>query len=263
VTFQPKSFRFIPLTIYDNPVILKNNPAYLASLLSQKRVSQLRYLYGSWTARAEGSGFYRREWTPIVEPHEVPRTGIARVRSWDMAASVVSETNRDPDWTAGVKLFRDKFGYYYVEHVNRFRKLSDGVLQELIKTGHADGLPPTCGVTIPKDPGAGGAAACRFFLSKLAENGIAAKAIPISGHTGKIARFLPFAAMCEAGMVRVVRGDWNEDFFTELEYFEGNRDQKDDQVDAVADAFNTLSKQVMLPTIAMPKMQMDSPVPTM
>jgi len=44
--FIPKSVRFVPLSIYDNTPLLKNNPEYLANLLSQSRVNQLRFLHG-------------------------------------------------------------------------------------------------------------------------------------------------------------------------------------------------------------------------
>ena len=49
------------------------------------------------------------------------------------------------------------------------------------------------------------------------------------GASGKLNRFLPFAAISEAGAVKVVRGDWNEPYFAELENFiPNNRNQKDD-----------------------------------
>lgn len=258
VNFIPKSFRFIPLTIYDNPVLLKNNPAYLANLLSQPRVNQLRYLYGSWTAKAEGSGFFRREWIEFVD--YPPVNPMARVRSWDLAASVPSETNPNPDWTAGVKMSRDKFGVYYIEDVKRFRKTTDNVLKEVVDTAHDDD-PNATTVTIPKDPGAGGKTANSFFLRTLAENGIIAKSVVVSGHQGKIQRFLPFCTLAESGSVRLVRGEWNEAFLAELEDFIGDRKQKDDQVDATSDAFNTLSKQIQLPTFALPTLEGKSPIP--
>lgn len=256
--FIPMTFRFIPMTVYDNPILLKNNPQYLGNLLSQPRVNQLRFLHGSWTARAEGSGYFRRDWVELVDYPPVNPTG--RVRSWDLAASEVSEVNRDPDWTAGVKLSRARDGYYYVEDVERFRKLSDGVVKGLVDTAKADGL-EDCRVTIPKDPGAGGKVANSFYMRTLAENGVAARSIQVSGHTSKIARFLPFCTLAQSGYVKVVRGDWNEAWFTELELFEGLRTQKDDQVDATGDAFNTLSREVVLPTMAMPNMDMNSVLP--
>lgn len=258
INFLPMSFRFIPLTIYDNPILLKNNPQYLANLLSQPRVNQLRYLHGSWTARAEGSGYFRREWCQIVD--HPPAEVSTRVRSWDLAASVPSESFPNPDWTAGVKMSRDRMGYYYIEDVNRFRKLSDGVMKEIIDTAKRDGLGETR-VTIPKDPGAGGKAANSFQMRTLAENGITASSVPISGHSGKISRFTPFCTLAESGYVRVVKGDWNEDWFTELESFEGLKTQKDDQVDATADAFNTISRSVVVPTFVLPTLEQKSPVP--
>lgn len=262
VNFMVRSFRFIPLTVYDNPILLRNNPGYLANLLSQPRVDQLRYLHGSWTARATGSGFFRREWVQFIEPHEIPPNAVSRVRSWDLAASVPNEVNKDPDWTAGVKMSRDKMGYYYIEDVQRFRKLTDGVVKDIIKTAVFDGLDETK-VTIPRDPGAGGKTANAFFLKTLAEHGIYARSVQVSGHTGKINRFKPFCTLAESGFVKVVRGDWNEAWLTELEYFEGERNQKDDQVDATADAFNTLSREVQLPTFAVPKLEQGSPVPVL
>lgn len=259
VTFLPLSFRFIPLTVYDNPILVKNNPQYLANLLSQPRVNQLRYLHGSWTARAEGSGYFRREWVEIVD--YPPVNPIARVRSWDLAASVPSETNKDPDWTAGVKMSRDKFGSYYIEDVNRFRKLADGVIKEIISTAEHDG--DDTQVTIPRDAGAGGKTANAFQLRTLAEHGIAAKSVVMSGHSGKIQRFNPFCTLAESRSVKLVKGDWNEAYLTELELFEGSRNQKDDQVDATSDAFNTLSKQISLPTFSVPHLSQASPLPTM
>lgn len=44
--FQCRSFRFIPMTIESNPILMKQNPDYYANLLAQNRVNQLRYLHG-------------------------------------------------------------------------------------------------------------------------------------------------------------------------------------------------------------------------
>lgn len=256
--FKPTSFRFIPMTITDNPILLKANPAYLANLQSQPRVNQLRFLKGSWTAKPEGAGFFNRDWIKIVD--HPPVNPIARVRAWDFAASIPSESNPNPDWTAGVKMSRDKLGTYCIEDCNRFRKLTDHVLKEVIDTAVDDGLDSTK-VTIPRDPGAGGKTANAFYIRTLAENGVAAKSVVVSGHTSKISKFLPFCAYAESGGVTMVRGDWNEAFLAELEDFIGSRNQKDDQVDATSDAFNELSKQVVLPTFAVPNLDRPSPIP--
>jgi predicted phage terminase large subunit-like protein len=258
VDFMPMSMKFIPMTIRDNPVLMKSNPGYLANLLAQPRVDQLRYLFGSWTAVPENSNMFRREWCQIVD--SPPINPISIVRSWDLAATVPSETNRNPDYTAGVKMSRDKFGFYYIEDMVKFRKLPDAVLQEIIKIARHDG--DDVQVTIPKDSGSGGHSANMFQVRMLAENGVAAKSVKISGHKGKIQRFLPLATLAESGSLRVVRGEWNDDFFDELERFDGSRNVKDDVVDATADAFNTLSRQLQIPTFSIPSFTQASPIPT-
>ena len=258
VTFKPTSFRFIPMDIYSNPILLKNNPDYLSNLLSGTRVSQLRFLHGSWTAVPEGSSVFNRNWIKIVDSPPINPAG--RVRSWDLAHSVPSETYPDPDWTAGVKMSRTKFGTYCIEHVERDRRLTDGVVKLITDTAHQDGL--DIPVTIPKDNG-GGKAASAFFLRTFAEEGMHVTGIVISGHSSKMQRFLPFCTLAESGHVTMVRGSWNEDFLTELEYFDGTRNVKDDQVDACSDAFNRLAKQTTIPTFVVPDMSMPSPVPTL
>lgn len=261
VLFIPKSFRFIPTGVFDNPYLLppKNN-SYLANLLAQPHVNQLKFLHGSWTAKEEGAGHFRREWTPIVD--KPPAQVTKRVRSWDLAASEPTSSNRNVDWTAGVKMSRDRLGIYYIEDVQRFQKLPHGVIEELIGTAMADGIRDVT-VTIPRDPGAGGKTSNMFFVKTLTEQGITVKSIVKSGHSGKLHCFGPFASLAEAGMVRVVKGDWNEAFFLELENFEpNNRNQKDDQLDATSDAFNTICKDNILPTFSVPNLSKPSPIPT-
>ena len=51
----------------------------------------------------------------------------------------------------------------------------------------------------------------------------------------------PVASYAEAGLIDVVRGEWNEDFLRELEMFTGTKDDShDDQVDALSLAFAKL-----------------------
>ena len=106
---------------------------------------------------------------------------------------------------------------------------------------------------LPRDSGAGGKAANLYFVRTLAEHGITVRSAQISGHTGKLNRFLPFASISEAGAVTVVKADWNEPFFSELENFiPNNRNQKDDLVDATSDAFNMIAKSIQLQTFVLP-----------
>lgn len=260
--FMPKSFRFVPTNVFDNPYLLppKNN-SYLASLLSQPYVNQLKYLHGSWTAREEGSMYFNREWTPIVELPPSIVTG--RVRAWDFASEEKTKTN-NPDWTVGVKMSRDKYGMYYIEDVVRLQVTTDKVLKKVVETAHADGV-GECDVCIPLDPAASGKTAIHFYRKVMAENGVPTKVAPTTAGKGKLTRFLPFCSMAESGSIKIVKGDWNEAFFNELEAFSGDlkvqRTQKDDQVDATSDSFSTLARSITMPTFSIPSFTAPSPVP--
>lgn len=260
--FMPKSFRFVPTNVFDNPYLLPpKNTSYLASLLAQPYVNQLKYLHGSWTAREMGSMFFNREWTPVVE---LPPAKATRCRAWDFASEEKTKTN-NPDWTAGVKMSRDSFGIYYIEDVVRIQATTDKVLKTVAETAHLDGV-EECTVCIPLDPAAAGKTAAFFYKTVLAENGIPVKTASTVAGKAKLTRFLPFCSLAEAGAVRVVKGDWNEDFFRELESFSSDlklqKMQKDDMVDSVSDAFSVLAKQVTIPTFVIPSLTQASPIPT-
>lgn len=261
--FMPKSFRFVPTNVFDNPYLLppKNN-SYLANLLSQPYVNQLKYLHGSWTARESGSMYFNREWTPIVD---FPPPNVAsRARAWDFASEEKTKTN-NPDWTAGVKMSRDRFGTYYIEDVIRFQATTDKVLKTVVQVSHSDGI-DECTVCIPVDPGAAGKTAVYLYRTTLAENGVVTRIAPTMAGKAKLTRFLPFCSLAEAGAVRIVRGDWNEEFFNELESFSGElkiqKANKDDMVDAVSDAFTMLARQTIMPDVVLHSSTQASPIPT-
>lgn len=258
IDFIPVSFRFIGMDIYSNPILMKANPGYLANLLAQSRVAQLRFLKGSWTAIVEGASFFQRSWLPIVLAPPISPTSTTR--AWDLAATLPSESNPDPDYTAGVLMSRDREGIYYIEHSKRDRIGIDGVMKLIVATAEEDGLEiPVC---IPMDTAAGGKAASFFYTRYFAEQGLIIKGVKMSGHAGKVQRFLPFASLCEAGHVRLVAGDWNEDYLVELENFTGGRAGHDDQVDATSDAFGVLCRQSTIPTFSIPSLTQPSVIQT-
>ena len=265
--FIPKSFRFIPTGVFDNPFLLPpRNTSYLANLLSQPYVNQLKYLHGSWTAKEAGSSYFNRSWIQYVDTPPVVVTG--RIRSYDLAASDEPSTkggSRDPDYTAGVLMSRTADGCLYIEHMKRYRKLTDSVLKDIISTAREDGLEVP--VSIPRDGGAGGVASNMFMVRHLTEYGLTVKSVKMSGHSSKVQRALPFFAMAEAGMVKIVRdrdGDrFIEQMLLELEYFTGGRNEKNDQVDCISDAATLLMKQTTIPVISIPLFTQMSPVPTL
>jgi phage terminase large subunit-like protein len=76
----------------------------------------------------------------------------------------------------------------------------------------------------------------------------------------------PFCALAESGNLAVVKADWNDAFFQELESFSGEksiqRTMKDDQVDATSAAFACLARQTLLPVFSVPELTQKSPIPT-
>lgn len=252
----PMTYTFIAANIYSNPILMKRLPEYVERLENLKRSERDRLLLGSWYARETASKYWKREWVEIVE--FPPDDAVRRVRAWDLAATLPSEVNKDPDYTCGVKVSRNKFGVYTVEDAYRFRKLSGDVLDEIIAVARNDGVDEVQ-VMIPGEIGAGRSWS-QHVIRVLAENGIPARLVQVSGHKGKVSRFLPFSSMSEAGNVKVVRGEFNDWFFSELESFDGGRKGHDDAVDAVSDAFTTLAKSSVLPVFSIPQMTKESPL---
>ena len=260
--FMPKSFRFIPTNVFDNPFLLppKNN-SYLSSLQSQPYVNQLKYLHGSWTAREDGANYFKAEWCEVVPTP--PVNPVARVRAWDFAASRKT-VSFNPDFTAGVLMSRDRFGIYYIEDAIRLQDTTDGVLKKVVEVANYDGTDETT-TCIPVDAAASGKIAADFYASTLADDGVFVKKIPMNPHKNKLTKFLPFAQHCENGFVKIVKGDWNKDFIEELQSFTGERStssRKDDQVDATSDAFLTLARQRKIPDFIIPDLAQPSVVPT-
>jgi len=257
-----QSYTFIAATIADNPIMRRLNPEYVKRLEGLKRVERERLLLGSWFAKENNSSYFKRDWVEIIE--KPPTNALTRVRGMDFAATLPSESNPNPDWTASVLVSRTP-DYYVIEHVERYRKLTNGVLEHIVETAKSDrGYSGDVPVYFPKDPGAAGAQSSMFFIKYLVEHGVIAKAEKSSGHSGKLSRAQPFLSLCEAGLVKVVKGEWNSDFFNELEeYIDGKRGQKDDQWDACATAFKAVMKQNTLPSFSLPSgMTQASPIPT-
>lgn len=259
VEFVPLKFKFIPMLCYDNKVLMKADPGYPGRLLSQPRVNQLRLLYGSWYAAIEGSSMVTEDMFEIVD--HPPINPVAKVRGWDLAASVPNEANNFKcDHTAGVLLSKDAFGNFYIEDVVKFQRQIDGVLKGIRDTAWQDGLDVR--QIIPCDPGQAGKVANKFYINFLAENGISSYVEAANPHANKVTRFGPFASVAANGSIKLVRGDWNRAWLDEVCFFTGKKGETDDQTDATSTAFNRVAKQVTMPTFAIPSLTMASPVPT-
>jgi predicted phage terminase large subunit-like protein len=238
-----RSFRFCSAKIWDNPYLRDSD--YLSNLKAMSRVEQLIFLEGSWTARAETSGYWHRTHISIIDypPEKVTK----RVLAVDFAFTKPSETVKSPDSTAFVLMSKDEQGVYTVEYVYTMQDtvhVVENKLFELAKQFGQDTI-----ISIPIDPNAQAGAYARGLQKRLAEMGHTCKCQkPVKS---KLVRFQPFAAVTEARFVRVVAGDWNKHYFDQLEIFDGLGKHHDDMVDATSDAFFLLNKSYKLPELSL------------
>ena len=235
---MPKSFTFVNATVKDN---LKIDPAYEANLKALTRVEREALYLGNWNVKANSGTYFQKSWCEFVDQKSVPKPK-SEMRAWDTASSEPSEVNPDPDYTAGVKIRLGEDGYYYIMHAVRDRKRPSGVKKMMRKYAEVDGL--KCAIGIPLDAGGAGKAVFEDHAKNLA--GFKFKKCKTT--KSKLERFEPFSAAAEAGLVKIVKGDWNDEFCKELENFVGDGKGHDDYCDAVSDSFNNLSLGQITPT---------------
>lgn len=218
----PMSFVFYPANIHDNPVLMERDKSYVFKLQNLPRVEMERLYLGSWYAKEESSGYFKREWCNKVNLFE--QDIVSYCRAWDIAGSLPSETLPNPDWTAGVLMAKTKQGRYIIVDVVRFRARFGEVMQKIIQVAKED--PDGTQIILPQEPGQAGKAAGSMMIKELIEEGFYARMRP--SNKSKTVRFQPFAAASEANLIDYVDGKWCDDYFDELEQFDGSRKNKDD-----------------------------------
>lgn len=225
---KPKSFTFIPSNIRDNKILMDKDPSYLSNLMALSRVERLRLLGGNWNIRPSAGNFFQRGWFEVLDAHNAH--AVQTIRYWDRAATRPSEENPDPDWTVGLKFLKLHTGVWVVEHVIRFRDSPLKVEQAVKNIALQDGY--NTRIVIEQDPGSSGVADAENYVRLLAGFDVRVRKMTKDKET----RARAVSAQSEAGNIKVMRGEWNEAFFNELENFpEGAHD---DQLDTLSGAFN-------------------------
>lgn len=239
-----KSVSFVSSSVFDNQVLLKNNPGYLSNLKAQSIVERERLLYGNWKIKAAKGLFFPRSALPeLLE--SIPDDVVRWVRGWDLAATDTDEGG-DPAYTASVLLGKRKDGSYVIADATNSRLKAEKV-RNLVKQ---------CAVTdkakykrvrirMSVDPGQAGKEQSQSYLKMLA--GFSVSMVKESGT--KEARAEPFAAQWQAGNVYVVAGAWTESLLGQYESFPESKFK--DMVDAGSNAFNEL--ELMNTSSAPPK----------
>lgn len=229
VPIPPKSVTFVPAKLTDNPALMAADPGYLANLMALPTVERERLLGGNWKIRPAAGLYFQRSWCEVVDA--VP-AGVRYVRGWDLASTPKTEAN-DPDATSGTKIGEMPDGRFIVaDSVNVFEG-PFGVRSTLKNTASQDGAGVQ--ISIPQDPGQAGKDQRQSIAKDLV--GFDVRFSPETGD--KTVRFSPFSAQARAGNVLVLRGAWNERWFTQLEGFP--EAGHDDDVDSTSRAFNALT----------------------
>ena len=221
---QEPGRKFIVATLDDNPHL--DTEEYEKSLDILDVPTRLQLREGRWDIRNLGGMIDRTMFGDLVEPNEVPDL-IDRVRGWDLAGSKPTSTYPDPDWTRGMLLGLDADGVTYIMDMASCREEPGGVRKLVKQTAKDDGVETR--IALPQDPGQAGKDQVRSYAQHLA--GFATMGVKVTQN--KRAMATPWAADAGNGLVRVVRGNWNRAFFSEVEAFP-QKGVHDDIVDAVS-----------------------------
>jgi predicted phage terminase large subunit-like protein len=227
-----QSLTFIPGKLSENRILERADPKYRGKLMAMTRVERARLLDGNWKVKASAGDYFKRHEVRLLDG--VPGDVVRWVRRWDLAATEVSDKNKDPDWTCGVKMGLRADGRYVVADAIFARSRSDDVRELVLRTAGND--TPAVKVVIPQDPAQAGVDQVRSYITMLA--GFTASAERETGD--KETRAEPFAAQWQHGNVDVVRGAWNAQYFGQMEGFPA-KGVKDDAVDASSGAFRALT----------------------
>ncbi|MFA7113794.1 MAG: phage terminase large subunit, partial [Sphaerochaeta sp.] len=186
---------------------------------------------GNWKIKPEAGTMFRREWFEIID--EAPPNLFSKVRFWDMAGTEKTKANNDPDWTAGVKMARDKDFFYILDivHVQMNPTDTDEVIK---KTLEIDGYEVI--QKMEQEPGSSGKKVITDYEKGIFRN-YNFEGIPSTG--SKVARANRFSAAAGAKRIKLLRGPWIEAFIQEAEHFPDG--PHDDQVDGGSGAYNYLS----------------------
>ena len=229
---EPKSATFIPASVHDNQILLKEDPGYLSNLKALPRIDRERLLSGNWNVRAVAGSYFRREWFGIVDT--APAQVVSRCRYWDRAATERRADN-DPDASIGLLLSKDTQGIYYVENVVKLFASPHVVEQAMRNCAAQDG--PGTTIAFMQDPGSAGVNEAQATARAL--DGFDVRFATATGD--KETRAKPVSAQAEAGNIKLVRGHWNDEFLRVLENFPVGR--HDDEIDALSGAYERICER--------------------
>jgi len=228
----PKSFTFIASSLEDNKILMQKDPGYAANLDALPLVEREQLKKGNWRIRPAAGLYFKRHYFEIVDVAQPPKI---ECRGWDLAATDKTQNER-ADYTAGVKMHKGVDGFFYITDV-KHEQLSPAGVEGIVKNSAIqDGK--TCIVRLPQDPGQAGKAQVTHYSKLLAEFNVKFRTM----NGDKVTRAGSFSSACENGLVKLVKGNWNENFLDHAEAFPpvvGSPDIIDGAVEAYFECTNS------------------------
>ena len=213
---------------YDNLTNLA--PQFAAQVLAQYEGTRLgqQELYGQMLEAA--GTMLKPEWFEIVDT----APGCSeRVRMWDLAATEPSDSNPNPDYTAGFLVGKHKTGYTVLDG-QRFRLSPGKVEQRILETARNDG--PEVEIHIEQEPGASGKSIVAHYQRLLSGTHRVHGYRPSGDKATRASVIL--AGPAEQGRVSLAAGQWVQQFLDECADFPDG--DHDDQIDVVTAALDVL-----------------------
>lgn len=230
-----KSVSFVLSTIFDNQVLMKADPGYMANLKALSVVERERLLYGNWKIKPAAGLYFPRSAIPELLA-EVPSDVTKWVRGWDLAATDTDEGG-DPAYTASVLIGKRRNGKYVIADATNNRFKAEKVRAIVKQCAVADKAKhKRVRIRMSIDPGQAGKEQAASYIKMLA--GFSVSTVRETG--SKEARAEPFAAQWQAGNVEIVAGPWTEALLSQYESFPESKFK--DMVDAGSNAFNEIEK---------------------
>jgi predicted phage terminase large subunit-like protein len=206
------------------------SPRYPLDYLEDVRRKQGSSFYALYqgTPRAPEGDYFKRGWFAIVGalPAE-----CQFVRYWDLAGG----TSDHADYTAGVLMARDRYGFFYVVDRQHGRWAAAERNAVILQTAALDKQRyGNIQTHIEQAPGLS-KEPTEDLVRQLAGYAVYADRVT----KDKVSRAEPFQAQAQAGNVKVLDADWNGSYLDELCSFPTGA--HDDLVDATSGAFNQLA----------------------
>ncbi len=188
---------FVPARLNENPYI--NREEYVKSLLNLDPVTRARILKGDWAARSS-RGVLKREWFEVVD---APPADLSIVRYWDTAY----QKKKTSDFTVGVKYALARNGVSFILHVARTQATPHEVETFIANIAGQDSR--SIRIVLQQEPGSGSA----LWIGSMQRGALLGYSVYADQVKGsKFERSQPFRAAAEAGNVKLLRGEWNDEF---------------------------------------------------